>query len=156
MHHVVIDFVYQDAEHSSSTDCFPFRLIHDLLVESSWNAMFVNVPTLALFRALATKIASTVSVSSGRTTSEVNHFSLNGLESLSLFLRVHHIFGGKVRIQVSRAATERRLPITATLPISEAYLRKPCKPLASKFSCIKIEGFEQGDRLSPLPGHCRR
>lgn len=95
--------------------------------------MFVEDLTLAPFRALATKVASTVKLCSERTMNKVNHFSLNRLEDLSLFLKVHHIFGGDLRIQVSRASTARTFPMTATLPSFTSISSKPVHGAGIKF-----------------------
>ena len=50
--------------------------------------MFVDDPTLAPFRALATKIAGTVSLSFGRTTNEVDHVHLVDWKAVNYSSRI--------------------------------------------------------------------
>lgn len=94
--------------------------------------LFVNDPTLAYFRALAIKIAGTGSLSSGRTTNEVNHFSLDRKEKLTSFLTMHHVLGGKVRVQMSRASKGIGFQITATLPSLRSISSKPVHGAGTK------------------------
>ena len=86
--------------------------------------MFVDVPTACPFRSIIWEDCQHVLSELWTDHERDDHFSFYLIGKWSLFITIHCTFGGKVRIQVSRASKERRFPIT-TIPCFRSIFLKP-------------------------------